>query len=238
MTALTIRIDKKLYPASAPASDAHLAIDGMAFDVEEHEFVCVLGPSGCGKTTMLNLIAGIDENFAGSITQHDHVPEHLAYVFQTPRLLPWRTAVQNVELVIDQSDPSFETALDLLGSVGIEKFADRYPGELSLGMQRRVSLARAFARKPSLLLMDEPFVSLDLEAANELRQLLRAILKGRPATVIFVTHDHREAVQLADRIVVLSAAPARVVKDVPVGLTASERRDAIKSDAFIERHLS
>ncbi|MGI9462347.1 MAG: ABC transporter ATP-binding protein [Aestuariivirgaceae bacterium] len=234
MNAVSIDITSKHYAGAAGPASGHLAISGLTFDVAGNEFVCVLGPSGCGKTTLLNLIAGIDDDYAGRISLAEDALQSLAYVFQTPRLLPWRTVTQNVALVAGDDD---QLVAGLLQSVGIEGFAQNFPGELSLGMQRRVALARAFARKPSLLLMDEPFVSLDPDAASELRQLLKRILSERPATVIFVTHDHREAVQLADRIVVLSGAPAKVVKDVPVKMDAGARSSPAKVGEFIERHL-
>ena len=164
--------------------------------------MCVLGPSGCGKTTMLNLISGIDTAFDGQISLPPGTLEHLAYVFQTPRLLPWRTVQQNVELVAEAQANGAGLTTRLLEAVGLVGFANSYPGELSVGMQRRAALARAFACRPQLLLMDEPFVSLDPQAAVELRKLLTDILAERKATVIFVTHDHAEAVQLADRILV------------------------------------
>lgn len=238
MTAVSINIKAKRYPDGAGRKSGHLALSGTQFEVDQNEFVCVLGPSGCGKTTLLNLIAGIDKGYEGEITLSAEVSQSLAYVFQSPRLLPWRTAIQNVELAIDSDASHGSFAVSLLEAVGIEKFAANYPGELSLGMQRRVSLARAFARRPTLLLMDEPFVSLDPDAARELRLLLRQMLGQHPATVIFVTHDYREAVQLADRIVVLSGAPAQVAKQVPVLMSDDQRFDVASVDAFIERNLT
>ncbi|NNE23940.1 MAG: ATP-binding cassette domain-containing protein [Rhizobiales bacterium] len=238
MTAVSINIKAKRYPGGAGGKPGHLALSGTRFEVSQNEFVCVLGPSGCGKTTLLNLIAGIDTSYDGKITLSAALSQSLAYVFQTPRLLPWRTAAQNVELAIDRGASSCSSTMDLLAAVGIEKFAANYPGELSLGMQRRVSLARAFARRPSLLLMDEPFVSLDPDAAQELRRLLKQMLAQRPATIIFVTHDHREAVQLADRIIVMSSAPSQVVKQVPVLLRDNQRNDAACVDEFIEENLT
>ena len=239
MTAISISITSKRYPDGAGRKSGHLALLGTSFDVGQNEFVCILGPSGCGKTTMLNLIAGIDTEFEGQIKLSDAASQSLAYVFQTPRLLPWRTALQNVELAIDDDvTDSTPRSLQLLQAVGVDKFAANYPGELSLGMQRRVSLARAFARRPSLLLMDEPFVSLDPDAAQELRALLKEMLAKHPATVLFVTHDHREAVQLADRIVLMSTAPARVVKQVPVTLNNSQRLKTASIDKFIAQQLS
>ena len=234
MTVIRIDIRQKRY---AGKDKAHTALSDLKFQVGENEFVSVLGPSGCGKTTMLNLSAGLDTDYAGEISMNPGALDHLAYVFQSPRLLPWRTAEQNVELALDDAVPSAAITSDLLAAVGMADFARHYPGELSLGMQRRVSLARAFACRPQLMLMDEPFVSLDPQAAGELRALLKSILAERPATVIFVTHDHREAVQLGDRVIVLSGSPAHVVKDVQVELSQRQRGDPAAIEKFVEGHL-
>ncbi len=238
MTAFSINIAEKRYSAAAKNGTAHLAISQLQFDVAEGEFVCILGPSGCGKTTMLNLISGIDTAFDGQITLPPGTLEHLAYVFQTPRLLPWRTVQQNVELVAEAQSNASDLTERLLEAVGLGGFANSYPGELSVGMQRRAALARAFACRPKLLLMDEPFVSLDPQAAIELRKLLTDILAERRATVIFVTHDHAEAVQLADRILVLSGAPAQIAANIKVPLSAEERFDPEAVRAFVQSNLA
>ncbi|MCP5081305.1 MAG: ATP-binding cassette domain-containing protein [Alphaproteobacteria bacterium] len=237
MSAITINIAEKRYASAARNGADHLALSQLKFDVPAGEFVCVLGPSGCGKTTLLNLIAGLDTAYDGEIALPPGTLEHLAYVFQTPRLLPWRTVQQNVDLVAEEQDDGAGLAARLLEAVGLGAFANSYPGELSVGMQRRAALARAFACRPELLLMDEPFVSLDPAAAEELRKLLRAILAERRATVIFVTHDHAEAVQLADRILVLSGAPAKIAAEIDVTLDAKQRFDSRALREFAETHL-
>lgn len=238
MSAFSINIAEKRYQAAAKAGATHLALSHLQFDVAEGEFVCVLGPSGCGKTTMLNLIAGLDTDYTGEISLPPGTREHMAYVFQTPRLLPWRTVQQNVDLVAEDQDNADGLASRLLEAVGLGAFAHSYPGELSVGMQRRAALARAFACRPRLLLMDEPFVSLDPQAAVELRKLLTDILAERQATVIFVTHDHNEAVQLGGRILQLSGAPAKISADTPVPLSVTERFDPETVRRFAEQHLS
>lgn len=189
-------------------------IRDVKFDVKPGEFVCLFGPSGTGKTTLLNLIAGIDKDFDGALT----VPNRprVGYVFQEPRLLPWMTVRQNVALAIE-SEPRLLAGVDeLLNAVGLSDYADQFPERLSLGMARRVAIARAFAVKPDLLLMDEPFVSLDSDNAVRLRALLGDLWASRPTTTIFVTHDLREAVELADRILFFSPRPATLVRDVPI----------------------
>jgi ABC-type nitrate/sulfonate/bicarbonate transport system ATPase subunit len=149
----------------------------------------------------------------------------IGYVFQNPRLLPWRTVRENIALVLPHHGRSAELVDALLAEIGLADAADVYPTRLSGGMARRAALARAFAIAPDLLLMDEPFLSLDAAAADRLRGLLPRLVSTRPATVLFVTHDLTEAVQLADRILVLSSAPGRVTAEMPITLPRLERRD-------------
>jgi NitT/TauT family transport system ATP-binding protein len=236
MSALNVSITRKFYPPRAGAA-GHLAIAGLEFSVAESEFVCILGPSGCGKTTLLNLIAGLDGGYEGQISLAGGIAEHLVYVFQTPRLLPWRTVRENIALVLDHGEPATRIVTGLIAAVGLEGFADAYPGQLSLGMQRRAALGRAFACDPRILLMDEPFVSLDEAAAERLRALLIEILAERPTIVLFVTHDRREAAKLADRILVLSDAPATLVDEVRVTLSPTARSDPDRIEAFCHKNL-
>lgn len=236
MSVLDVAITRKTYAAKGGAP-GHQAIGKLGFSVKENEFVAILGPSGCGKTTLLNMIAGLDDEYEGEIVLGDKARDHLAYVFQTPRLLPWRTVRDNIALAISEPWERAETVPDLITAVGLEGFADSYPGQLSLGMQRRASIARAFACEPRILLMDEPFVSLDASAAGRLLALLLDILGKRPATVLFVTHDPREAVMLSDRILVLSEGPTRLVKEIAVSLDTAARANANRVEAFCQQHL-
>ena len=176
------------------------------------EVAALVGPSGCGKTTLLRIIAGLERDFEGCV----RLPAHgtLGMVFQEPRLLPWRTVEQNVRLAAPQAT---DAALDaLFQTLGLAAHRDHYPGELSLGLARRVALARAFAVGPDLLLLDEPFVSLDDALAARLRDELAELVARRPVTTLLVTHDLDEAIGLADRLLLLSASPARVIAEVPV----------------------
>jgi len=225
---LDIEVRRKRFPAVAD-SPAVEALRDFRLRVGSGEFVCLVGPSGCGKTTLLNLIAGLDEDFEGAINPPRRATR-IGYVFQTPRLLPWRSVFDNVALVLGGADPGARV-LPLLAATGLEDFKAAYPERLSIGMQRRVSIARAFAVEPDLLLLDEPFVSLDEATARAMRALLIEVWRARPTTVIFVTHDLREAIALADRIAVLSPAPARVVAEIPVELPREHRDD----EAAIER---
>ena len=192
------------------------ALRDLRARVRPSEFCVITGPSGCGKTTLLNMIAGLDRDFAGTLSfEPPNSSPRIGYVFQSPRLLPWRTVRENVALALSR-DYDKAALDDLLGEIGLADAADVYPARLSGGMARRAALARAFAITPDLLLMDEPFLSLDAAAAERLRSLLLRLVSTRPATVLFVTHDLTEAVELADRVLVLSAAPGRVVAEMPI----------------------
>ena len=184
----------------------------LAFSLGNGEVAALVGPSGCGKTTLLRIIAGLDSDFEGSVA----LPAHgmLGMVFQEPRLLPWRTVEQNVRLAAPRAtDAALGT---LFQALGLTAHRDHFPGELSLGLARRVALARAFAVEPDLLLLDEPFVSLDDALAARLRDELADLVNRRPITTLLVTHNVEEAIGLADRLLLLSLSPARVLADVPV----------------------
>jgi ABC-type nitrate/sulfonate/bicarbonate transport system ATPase subunit len=207
---LDINIKQKSFRA---ASGGKLEVLGeLAFSLGSGEVAALVGPSGCGKTTLLRIVAGLDRDFEGSVT----LPAHgmLGMVFQEPRLLPWRTVEQNVRLAAPYvTDASLDA---LFRTLGLTAHRDHFPGELSLGLARRVALARAFAVEPDLLLLDEPFVSLDAALAARLRDELAELVNRRPVTTLLVTHDVDEAIGLADRLLLLSVSPARVLAEVPV----------------------
>lgn len=231
--ALKVRVARKIYPASG-GREAQPVLNGISIDIAPRSFVVLTGPSGCGKSTLLNIIAGLDDDFEGEVTLGG--PEtHLGYIFQSPRLLPWRTVRENIELALPAGDPRLAGIDDMLRHVGLEGFASQYPERLSLGMQRRAALARGFITEPDVLLMDEPFVSLDDPTAQGLRELLIGLWNRRPTTVIFVTHDRTEAVMLGTRILRMSSANATIVQDETVRLSPSERTDRDKVLAEQER---
>src|SRR5262245_2035810 len=180
----------------------------------------LMGPSGCGKTTLLRIVAGLDDRYAGDVG----IPPdtRIGLMFQEPRLLPWRTVRQNVELV---AAPGFgpEDLERLAPNVGIADMLPRHPPELSLGLARRVAFARAFATKPDLLLLDEPFVSLDERTADRLRRLLLEVWSARPTTAILVTHNAREAIMLADQLVLLAPRPTHVVAVETIAVPQADR---------------
>ena len=212
---LEVEIAVKRFPM--PGGARRTILRDVAFQMRAGELVAVQGPSGCGKTTLLNIVSGLDLDFTGSVRLGGRPPgaARIGYVFQSPRLLPWRTVFENVALALpDGADVSIVPRL--LEEVGLTEFSDVFPSRLSLGMARRASLARAFAVEPELLLLDEPFVSIDEPTAERLRQQVLALWRLRPTAVLLVTHNMREAVELADRILVLSSAPGRLVGDVAV----------------------
>ncbi len=213
-----IRIDEKTYVG---ADGSRLtAIRDFVLDVAQESMTVLMGPSGCGKTTLLRIVAGLDDRYVGKV----NVPEgaRIGVMFQEPRLLPWRTVRQNIELVA-APDFSAEDLEWLAQAVGIADMLPRYPQELSLGLARRVALARAFATKPDLLLLDEPFVSLDERTADRLRRLLLEVWSARPTTAILVTHNAREAILLADQLVLLAPRPTHVVTVETIAVPQAER---------------
>lgn len=221
---IEIHIQRKAFAKHGRASP-HIAIEDLHLTLRENEFVCLVGPSGCGKTTLLNLIAGLDRDFEGRIDFNLPQPPRLGYVFQEPRLLPWRTVRENLELVLPRGHNP-EIVTELLEITGLARFQHTYPQRLSLGMSRQVALARAFAIEPDLLLLDEPFVSLDAITAEKMRRLLQKLWRQRPPTVLFVTHDLREAIALADRLVFLTSSPTHADRDFVIPIARQARDEA------------
>jgi len=223
---LRVRVARKIFPATANR-EAQLVLKNIAIDIEPRSFVVMTGPSGCGKSTLLNIVAGLDHDYEGEV-ELGGADTRLGYVFQSPRLLPWRTVYENIALALPDGDPGHARIDELLRQVGLESFASQYPERLSLGMQRRAALARGFVTEPDVLLMDEPFVSLDDPTAQGLRELLIALWSRRPTTVVFVTHDRNEAVMLGTRILRMSGANATISQDEAVRLSPAERTDRDK----------
>lgn len=224
MTSIQINIKNKTFPGVDKAGP-HQAIANLDLSLNSGEFVCLVGPSGCGKTTLLNIIANLDSDYDGEIKVGDQCARpKIGYVFQNPRLLPWRTVRENIELVMANPDAN-ENVDFLLEAMQLSRSQHVYPERLSLGMSRRASIIRAFAIDPELLLMDEPFVSLDTPTARQVRELLLDLWRQRPHTVLFVTHDLREAIALADRLIFLSAAPMTVVSEIRVPIPRNERHN-------------
>ena len=203
------------------------ALDQVSLTSAAGEFTCIIGASGCGKSTLLSLVAGLDQPTSGDVKANGRV----ALMFQEPGLFPWLTAGGNVELALRaRKVPRAERrarALQLLESVKLGGFAAKQPHELSGGMRQRVALARALAQDADVLLMDEPFGALDAMTRDLLHDELDRVRKGvgKPLTVLFVTHNVREAVRLGDRVVLLSSRPGRVIKEYPVPIERPRRMD-------------
>ena len=204
------------------------ALDQVSLDVAQGEFVCLLGASGCGKSTLLNLIVGLYRISSGTI---DVGGRRVALMFQEPALFPWLTVQKNVEMGMRfRGVPSAERrskARDLLRLVHLEGFAERRPHELSGGMRQRVAIARALAQEADVLLMDEPFGALDAMTRDVLHDELETIWSRTSMTVLFVTHNVREAVRLGDRVVLLSSRPGRVVAEFPIRIPRPRRVDSV-----------
>src|ERR1700744_3309194 len=211
------------------------ALDEVTLTVEPGEFTCLIGASGCGKSTLLSLVAGLEEPTSGTVATGGR---RVAFMFQEPALSPWLTAVQNVELPLRANGVGRaerrQRANELLDSVHLAGFAGKRPHELSGGMRQRVALARALAQDADVLLMDEPFGALDAMTRDLLHELLEGIRRRQGFSVLFVTHEVREAVRLGDRVVLLSSRPGRVLEDYPVEI---ERPRGIESGATVERAL-
>jgi NitT/TauT family transport system ATP-binding protein len=230
----------KTFPPIERRSRSTTAIDDLSFEIGGHVFVSVVGPSGCGKSTLLNIVSGIEEPTSGRVSVSEGERQaRLGYVFQEPRLLPWRTVMQNMLYVIEggAGDPRGRASTHLR-MVGLEDSGDRFPSQLSGGMQQRVGIARAFSVEPDLLLMDEPFSHLDAITARSLREQLQEIWAQTRKTVLFVTHDITEAVQLSNRVLML-APGGRLYADVPIDLPhprrASDTDVAMAQAALLRR---
>lgn len=206
----------------------HTILSDLKIELGEGEIACLLGPSGCGKTTLLSILADLDDDYDGTFTRPDGA---IAMVFQNPRLLPWRTLAQNIALIPEAG--GLDNARTLLASVGLRDAADQYPEKVSVGMQRRAALARALAIRPALILMDEPLVSLDAETARDMRDLLTNALADSGAATLIATHDRREALHLADRMIELGGQPTSILRDRPSPLDRATRQDSNAVEAAL-----
>jgi NitT/TauT family transport system ATP-binding protein len=218
------------------------AIDRLDFAVAEREFCAVVGPSGCGKTTLLKCIAGLLRPTAGATVLGGRVidapPDDIAVIFQdyNRSLMPWLTVERNVTLPLRRDVPDRkQIAASSLAAVGLAGFTNHYPWQLSGGMQQRVAIARALAFRPKVLLMDEPFASVDAQTRGELEDLVLAVRAEFDITVLLVTHDIDEAVYMSDRVVVLTSPPTRVLEDFEIALARPRNQHDTKAQpAFAE----
>jgi len=217
-----------------------IAVEDVTFDVSPGEFLCVVGPSGCGKSTLLRMLAGLLEPDQGVVYLHGkpvaEPRKEIGFVFQKANLMPWRTVYDNVLLPMQinhtpqtEAQQRVEDALEL---VGLIEFANNYPHELSGGMAQRVAIARALSYEPEILLLDEPFGALDALTRENLNQEIMRVWEVSRKTVIMVTHNIREAVFLADRVLVLTQRPGHVAKVIPVDLPRPRPISMIYGDEF------
>ena len=241
MNQINIEIKKKTFPLTTQNKQSeNLIFKNLNFIIKKSQFVSIFGPSGCGKTTLLNIISGLDKDFDGSVQTFNSATnpnKNISYMFQAPRLFPWLTAIENVKFPIKKKKNCEKIAFEFIKKVGLEKYKDQYPNRLSGGMQRRVALARAFATNPNILLLDEPFISIDRKISNSLRKLLIKLWKKNKPIIVFVTHDLDEAIELADRICFLSNLPSKILLDYEVNLNRPRNQNS-KEFISLKRLLS
>jgi len=245
---MPVRVAGVVRRFTSQASDPVEVLAGVDLEVPASQFVALLGPSGCGKSTLLRLVAGLDTPDGGSVVvggrpirRREH-PEAMAFVFQEAHLLPWRTLLKNVLLPLELRGMALgerrDRALHMLERVGLSDARERYPSQLSGGMQLRGSLARALVTEPRLLLLDEPFAALDEITRQRLDALIHELWRERRFTALFVTHSLREAVFLAQRAVMFSRRPAHVVANRAIDLPeqrAAELRGLADYNDLVER---
>ncbi len=218
-------------------------LEDVSVEVSPGEFVAVIGPSGCGKTTLLKILGGLVDAEAGTVQIGDAEPrvaragKSIGYVFQDPALLPWRTVLENIRLPIELNPGPADRpsrAAEVMESVGLGDFGSYYPHQLSGGMRQRVALARAFAFDPEVLLMDEPFGSLDEITRESMRYELLGLWEATDKTVVFITHSVAEAALLADRVLVMSARPGRILNEIQVEFQRPRDAEIEQSVRFLE----
>lgn len=225
---LEIAIKRKAFLTASGA--AREVLRDFSLTINAGKVYALVGPSGCGKTTLLRMIIGLDTDYEGAIAMPDN--PRIGMVFQEPRLLPWRSVLQNLKLAapLAQDADLIRIATDL----GLAEHLTHYPGELSLGLARRVALARAFAVKPDLLVLDEPFVSLDVALAARLRDELAALVDRTKVTTLLVTHSLDEAIRLADHIVLLTGRPTHILAEIDIATPRGAMSDAYAAEKQAE----
>ena len=235
-----IRIDSASKSFTTRSGENIVALSEIDLSIDKGKFVTLVGPSGCGKSTLLRMIGGLINKSSGSVAisgeEVNGPTSGIGMVFQSPVLLPWRTVMENVTVAADIGNFDRKTINDratrYLNIVGLAGFENKYPSELSGGMQQRVGITRALVHDPKVLLMDEPFSALDAMTRDRLQVELQALWMASQKTVVFVTHSIQEAVFLADRVIVLAPRPGRVVDDITIDLPRPRTLDLINSEEF------
>ncbi|MBL8091492.1 MAG: ABC transporter ATP-binding protein [Anaerolineales bacterium] len=210
------------------------ALENISFNIHQREFICFLGPSGSGKTTLLRLIANLIKPTSGEVNFMFGHPPKIGMVFQQPNLMPWRSVLDNIKLPLELENDihAHEKALDMIRLVGLTGFEDSYPRDLSGGMAQRVGLARGLIHEPDLLLLDEPFASLDALTRERMWTELSNLWQAKQKTVIMVTHSINESLFLADRVLVLTQRPGKIKLDMPVDLPRPRKDDVRYTSQF------
>ncbi len=216
---LEVDISSKVFANAA--GERHEVLRNIAFILEPGEVGVIVGPSGCGKTTLLRILTGLDPDYQGRVSRPEHA--RIGMVFQEPRLLPWRSVEDNIRLAAPKVNAAELSAL--FAVLELSGHRSHFPGELSLGLARRVALARAIAVEPDFLVLDEPLTSLDEALAARLRNQITTLLEGRATTTLLVTHNLDDAVRLGDRLFLLSARPATILHALPIRLPRSARSE-------------
>jgi NitT/TauT family transport system ATP-binding protein len=217
-----------------------MAVEGVSLGVRQGEFLAVIGPSGCGKSTLFNIIGGLLDGYQGAVTVGGETVRGphpaIGMVFQDESTFPWRTVIENVAFPLEiagmRKKDRFDKARRFIALVGLSAFENRYPAELSGGMRQRVAIARTLASEPKILLMDEPFASLDEQTRLLLGDKVLQIQQDLQQTTLLITHNITEAVQLADRILVMTYRPGRVKRIVDIDLPRPRSSDVVSSEAF------
>jgi NitT/TauT family transport system ATP-binding protein len=239
-----IRIENVTHRFRDPRGDGEItAVTGIDLDVADREFVSIVGPSGCGKTTLLSMIAGLVRPAIGGVELDGRPvrglsPGVIGYMFARDTLLPWRNVTANVELALELNHDgriARGRARELVSLVGLERFSNHYPDQLSQGMRQRVALARTLASDPDVLLMDEPFGALDAQTRVLMQDEFMRIWEGSNKTVVFVTHDLVEALALSDRVILMSSRPGRIKAQYEVRLPRPRVVDELQSDPIFEQ---
>jgi NitT/TauT family transport system ATP-binding protein len=234
---------RNLYKIFEQGQKETLAIENISFDTREGEFLCILGPSGCGKSTLLRIIAGLLAPTSGNVIysgEKNSGPLN-SMVFQEYGVFPWMNVIDNVAFGLEMrgmpKPERYTQSLEYLKRVGLSKYAFRNPHELSVGMRQRIALARAFVNNPSILLMDEPFGSLDAQTRLILQDELLKIWKDQQKTVVFVTHDIDEAILLGDRVLVMTSVPGRIKEVISIGIPRPRDLQMESSKEFMELRM-
>jgi ABC-type nitrate/sulfonate/bicarbonate transport system ATPase subunit len=204
-----------------------IVLQSFSLTLRKREVIAILGPSGCGKTTILKIAAGLFQPTRGSVTVHT---DQIGYIFQEPRLIPWKTAADNIRFVMNGAAPKEDTDSKvnrILQKVSLQAVGGYYPKQLSGGMKQRVSIARALAADPAIILMDEPFSALDVSLKRELQDDMATLIQERDLGVIYVTHDPEEAARLADRIILFSPPTATFSREITIDTPRGQRDDSL-----------